>query len=124
MLPLGDPGPSTLSHRLRRLTSLPAEEDEDPLLRNAFDDIRAQSRRRPREALVDEDDEDDHEADSPDEEEMDSFGLEDDEIEEYELTAWDAIDIAIEQEARGASFACSECRDNSDTIRRVSVGCE
>jgi hypothetical protein len=124
MLPLGDPGPSTLTHRLRRLTSLPAEDDEDPLLQNAFDDIRSRSRMRPREALDDEEEDNEDGAGTPDEEELDLLGLEDDEIEEYELTAWDAIDVAIEQEARGASLAYLKSCHVPDTMRRISTRLE
>jgi hypothetical protein len=98
---LGDPGPSTLANRLRRLTALPDEPESDPLVRETLRTLRSHTTQRP--LSTEEDDEDI--TDPPDDLEPDddphAFGLEEDEIEEYELTAWDAVDIAIEQEAQG-----------------------
>jgi hypothetical protein len=104
-LPLGDPGPSTLASRLRRLTTLPDEPEANPLVGDTLQTLRSKTAAPPLDAEEDEDPvevsaedlEPDHNEDSPD-----AFGLEEDEIEEYQLTAWDSIDIAIEQEARGA----------------------
>jgi hypothetical protein len=104
-LPLGDPGPSTLASRLRRLTTLP-DDEANPLVgetlrtlrsRTAAQSLEVEDDEDPAEASADDFAEPDHNEDSPD-----AFGLEEDEIEEYKLTAWDSIDIAIEQEARGA----------------------
>jgi hypothetical protein len=105
-LPLGDPGPSTLANRLRRLATLPDEPEANPLVGETLRTLRSKTAARSLEVEEDEDPDEasaedfaepDHDNNSPD-----AFGLEEDEIEEYKLTAWDSIDIAIEQEARGA----------------------
>jgi hypothetical protein len=105
---LGDPGPSTLANRLRRLTALPDELESDPLVRNTLRTLRSHATERP--LNMEEDDE--ALTDTPDDLEPDddphAFGLEEDEIQEYELTAWDVVDIAIEQEAQGTyPIGCS-----------------
>jgi hypothetical protein len=103
-LPLGDPGPSTLASRLRRLTTLPDEPKANPLVGETLRTLRSKTAAC---SLEVEEDEDPVEAGTDDlepdhnEDSRDAFGLEEDEIEEYKLTAWDSIDIAIEQEARG-----------------------
>jgi hypothetical protein len=100
--PLGDPGPSTLANRLRRLTALPVESDGDPLVHETVHTLRSHVTERP----PDSEDEDDFVDEVPGglDEDPHAFSLAEDEIQEYELTAWDAIDIAIEQEARGAFY--------------------
>jgi hypothetical protein len=90
-----------LANRLQCLTALPNKPESDPLMRNTLCTLHLHATECPLNM------EEDNEAfmDTPNDLEPDNdphaFGLEEDEIQEYELTTWDAVDIAIEQEAQG-----------------------
>lgn len=110
-LPRGDPGPRTAAHRLA--TPPRAGSEGNGHLRDAIRALHLHPRIRAHAAAVDDDEGNKEEADeaeelSENEDDLRAFGLDNNEIAEYELTAWDAIDIEIEQEARSTSASTSD----------------